>query len=68
MAKQCAATEHPEGKLLTVAEAAQRLRICRSKMYGLVDAGEIRHLRIGKSVRISECAVEVFKDKCTLGG
>jgi excisionase family DNA binding protein len=60
--------EHPEGKLLTVAQAADWLAIRRSKMYQLITAGAVRHLRVGKCVRIRESALVQYEEKNTVGG
>ena len=40
---------------LTVREAAEALRISKSKAYELVSSGEIPHVRFGKVVRIPKC-------------
>jgi excisionase family DNA binding protein len=47
-----------ESLLLTPAEAAQVLRIGRSKLYALIAAGEIPRLRVGKVVRVPAAALE----------
>jgi excisionase family DNA binding protein len=56
-----------EGELLSVGECAKRLKIGRSKMYAMVDAGEVQHLRIGRTVRIPERALERLAEKCVVG-
>lgn len=40
--------------IYTVPEVADYLKICKSKIYGLVRKGEIPHIKIGKNVRIKE--------------
>jgi excisionase family DNA binding protein len=49
--------------LLTMIEAARVLSIGRTTMYGLVGAGEIDVVRIGRSVRIPVDALQVFVDR-----
>jgi excisionase family DNA binding protein len=39
-------------RLLTIAQAAERLGLSRSKLYELIAAGEISTVRIGRSRRI----------------
>ena len=46
--------------LLTIPEAADVLTIGRSTMYELINAGEIGLGRIGRSVRVSIAALDVF--------
>ena len=42
---------------LTVREAAEVLRISKSKAYELVSSGELPHVRFGKVVRISRAGL-----------
>ena len=42
---------------LTVREAAEVLRISKSKAYELVSSGELPHVRFGKVVRISRASL-----------
>ena len=47
------------GRLLTVPEAAQRLRIAAPTMYGLVAAGDIPSVRVTRrTVRVPENCLE----------
>jgi excisionase family DNA binding protein len=46
--------------LLTVAEAAQRLRIGKTKTYALVKAGEIESVMIGRLRRIHIDAIDSY--------
>jgi excisionase family DNA binding protein len=39
-------------EILTVPQMARYLKLSKSKLYYLVQAGRIRHIRIGRSVRI----------------
>jgi excisionase family DNA binding protein len=45
-------TRTGEGDLLTVAEAAQLLRISRGSTYRLISDGELPALRLGGSIRV----------------
>jgi excisionase family DNA binding protein len=46
--------------LLTIEEAAERLRIGRTLMYALVTAGEVESVRIGRLRRIPADALEQY--------
>ncbi len=51
--------------LATLDEASKFLRISRAKLYGLMDAGELRYCKIGKCRRIPwsevrRCAAEAL--------
>lgn len=46
--------------LLTVAEAASRLEISRSHLYGWVMTGRLSSVRLGRSRRIPVAALERF--------
>lgn len=50
----------PEQTLLTVEEAAERLRIGRTRMFALVKSGEIESVQIGRLRRIHPDAIEKF--------
>ena len=41
-------------RLLTVMEAAERLRVCTATVYGLCKSGKLGHVRVGNSIRIPE--------------
>jgi excisionase family DNA binding protein len=43
--------------LLTIPEAAERLGVCRSSVYALMDSGELPYLKIGRCRRIQLQAV-----------
>lgn len=49
--------------LLTVTEAARRLRIGRSLMYELLQAGQVASIHVGRLHRIRPAALEVFVDR-----
>jgi len=44
--------------LLTIEEAARRLAIGRSSMYGLISGGQVRCVRIGRSARIPSADID----------
>lgn len=50
----------PERVLLTVEEAAQRLRIGRTRMFALVKSGAVASVRIGRLRRISVDAINAY--------
>jgi len=39
--------------LLTVAEMAKRLRVCKATVYKLVEQGRLGHVRVGNSIRFA---------------
>jgi excisionase family DNA binding protein len=49
-----------EGRLLTVREAAFRLRVSPSTVYALCDAQRLPHLRVSNAIRISVTGLEAF--------
>ena len=51
--------------LLTVEEAARRLRICRSNMYKLITSGEVKSVRIGRLRRVRPAALEEYVQRLT---
>ena len=59
---------HPEGglsdvTLLTVAEVAAAMRVSKMTVYRLVHSGELPALRVGKSFRVSQDAVNEYLRK-----
>ena len=46
-------------RLLTVAEAARRLRVSRATLYKLVAEGKLAHVRVGNRIRFLPGAVGV---------
>ena len=52
----------PEQTLLTVEEAAQRLRIGRTQMFALIKSGEILSVQIGRLRRIPLTSIERYAD------
>ena len=49
-----------EPLMLTVPEAADRLRISRTRVYELILSGELRSLKLGRVRRIPMSALEEF--------
>jgi excisionase family DNA binding protein len=54
-------------KFLSVREAAGELTVGRTLVYGLMEAGELPYVRIGKTRRISRDALNEFIKKNTVG-
>jgi excisionase family DNA binding protein len=49
----------PEGLLLTVDEAAERLRLGRTLVYRLISSGQLESVTVGRLRRVpAECLVE----------
>lgn len=48
------------GRLLTAAEAAERLRVSTWRLYDMVREGMIPAVRLGRSVRVDPGALEDF--------
>ena len=57
----------PEGLLLTVDEAAERLRLGRTLVYRLISSGELESVTVGRLRRVpAECLAEyVAALRCT---
>ncbi len=61
-------TSHTSGdisevKFLTVAEVAAVMRVSKMTVYRLVHSGELEAVRVGRSFRVPESAVEEFLAK-----
>jgi excisionase family DNA binding protein len=54
--------------LLRPEEAGRILGFSRSKVYGMLAAGELPSVRLGKSVRVPRAALEKFIEENTTGG
>ena len=48
------------GRLLTVAEVAEVLRVSNMTVYRLIKSGELPALRVGKNYRIRETELEAY--------
>lgn len=49
-----------ESLLLTVEDAARRLAVGRTTVFGLVSTGRLRSVKIGKCRRVPEAALDEF--------
>lgn len=49
-------------RLVTVAEACLLLSISRSKIYSLIQAGELERIKIGRCARIPMRSIQKFSD------
>jgi excisionase family DNA binding protein len=47
-------------RLLTAAEAAVRLRVCRATVYALCERGELPHVRVSNAIRVAPADLEAF--------
>jgi len=54
--------------LLTVMEVASFLAVSRSKVYMLMESGELPHVKLGGSRRVPLEAVEKLVERNTIGG
>ena len=52
--------ENGRARFLTVAEVADLLRVSAMTVYRLIEAGELRALRVGKAFRINEDDLDAF--------
>ncbi|WP_375000485.1 helix-turn-helix domain-containing protein [Aeromicrobium sp. CTD01-1L150] len=48
---------------LTVAEVASRMRVSKMTVYRLVHSGELEAIRVGRSFRVTEEAMEAYLQK-----
>ena len=54
------AGEAPRVRFLTVAEVAEVMRVSKMTVYRLVHAGELSAVRVGRSFRVPERAVQDY--------
>ena len=52
-----------EARFLTVAEVAQTMRVSKMTVYRLVHNGELEAVRVGRSFRVPEPAVDEYLRK-----
>lgn len=57
--KEIMASEE-KGKFLTVAEVAEIMRVSKMTVYRLVHSGELPAVRVGRSFRVNETAVNEY--------
>lgn len=50
----------PVSEVLTVAEVARELRVCRATVYALAERGELEHFRVGNSIRVHRATLEAL--------
>jgi len=50
----------PHAEFLTVAEVAARMRVSKMTVYRLVHGGELEAVRVGRSFRVPDHAVEEY--------
>lgn len=55
-----------DNALLTVDEVAKRLRLSRNKVYGLIHAHQIPHIRLGRKFRIPNLAFEKWIESASV--
>jgi excisionase family DNA binding protein len=53
-----------QGGFVTVEEAKDYLRVCRAKVYALMEAGELPYAKVGKSRRIPRAALHAYAAAC----
>ena len=53
----------PAGEFLTIAEVAAQMRVSKMTVYRLVHGGELEAVRVGRSFRVTQQAVDAFIDK-----
>ncbi|MCK5892030.1 MAG: helix-turn-helix domain-containing protein [Aeromicrobium sp.] len=51
------------GEFLTIAEVAAQMRVSKMTVYRLVHGGELEAVRVGRSFRVTQKAVDDFIDK-----
>jgi excisionase family DNA binding protein len=56
-----------EDGFLSVAEAAAFLGVSRAKLYSLMENGEVRYAKFGKSRRIPRRALVEYGQRCLIG-
>jgi excisionase family DNA binding protein len=49
--------------IYTIPEVAQYLKLSKSKVYHLVQTGQLPHIRIGKNVRVKESVLNKWIDQ-----
>ena len=52
--------DEAEERLLRISEASKILALGRSKTYQLVASGELRSVRVGRSIRVTATSVQQF--------
>ena len=55
-------------RLVTVGETSERLRLCRQWVYNLMDAGDLKWVKLGRSRRVLESSIDELISRNTIGG
>lgn len=55
-------------KLITVEEVAKQLGVSRTTVYEVMDRGELPYVKIGRSRRVSQQAINSYIEANTKGG
>jgi excisionase family DNA binding protein len=55
-----AVRDFQSGSLLTVAEVARRLGVCRATAYRICRAGQLGHVRVSNAIRVPENALVAY--------
>ncbi len=53
----------PSGEFLTIAEVAGQMRVSKMTVYRLVHGGELPAVRVGRSFRVTQSAVDAFIER-----
>lgn len=56
-----------EDGFLRVAQAADFLCVSRAKLYALMDSGELKFCKFGKSRRVPRRALRAYAERCMVG-
>ncbi len=48
------------GSLLTVAEVARRLAVCRATVYRICRDGRLEHVRVSNAIRVPASALDAY--------
>ena len=62
------AGEAPRVRFLTVAEVAEVMRVSKMTVYRLVHSGEMPAVRVGRSFRVPQDALEAYLRTATIEG
>ncbi|QTE29159.1 helix-turn-helix domain-containing protein [Pengzhenrongella sicca] len=61
-------SEEPRARFLTVAEVAEVMRVSRMTVYRLVHSGEMPAVRVGRSFRVPQDALEHYLSTAYIEG
>ena len=54
-------------KLMSIRELSEQTGVSRSKLYELVERGDLPHFRIGGAIKISDQQIEEYLESCRRG-